>query len=182
MADLVLSQLTEVTTPTETALLYVLNDPGVTPADRKITIANLRTAILNLAGLVNATPGNAGNVATSNGTAWISKAIVPRFASVASAAAPAINTNLVDCFSVTALATTITSFTTNLTGSPVDFQSLIIRIRDNGSARAITWGSSFAAMGTSLPTTTFAGKTMNVALRYDAILSVWGCLAVSQQA
>jgi len=35
--------------------------------------------------------------------------------------------------------------TTNLSGTPTNFQSLIIRIKDNGTARAITWGASFEA-------------------------------------
>jgi len=35
--------------------------------------------------------------------------------------------------------------TTNLSGTPTNFQSLIIRIKDNGTARAITWGDSFEA-------------------------------------
>lgn len=41
-------------------------------------------------------------------------------------------------FTITALAAAITSFTTNLSGTPTTGQKLIIRIKDDGTARAIT--------------------------------------------
>jgi len=37
---------------------------------------------------------------------------------------------------------------------------LIIRIKDDGTARAITWGDSFQSGSVTLPTTTTSGKTL----------------------
>lgn len=108
--------------------------------------------------------------------------IPTRSDSVASSATPSINTDLYDCYSITALATAITSFTTNLTGTPVNFQPLIIRIKDNGTARAITWGASFTAMGETLPTTTTINKILIVAFLYDSVLAKWGCVGVKNEA
>lgn len=43
MADQNVPQLTEVTAPADTDMLYVTVDPAGTPADRKVTVANLRS-------------------------------------------------------------------------------------------------------------------------------------------
>lgn len=78
---------------------------------------------------------------------------------------------------ITALATAITSMTTNLSGTPANFDKLTIRIKDDGTARAITWGASFVASGVPLPTTTVASKVMTVGFIYDTVKTAWGCVA-----
>lgn len=98
-----------------------------------------------------------------------------------SSATPTINVDNTDIHTITALAAAITSFTTNLSGTPVNGQKLTIRIKDDGTARAITWGASFASRGATLPTTTFLGKYVYVGLIYNSTASVWDCVAVSQE-
>lgn len=115
-------------------------------------------------------------------TTMTNKRINPRVSTETSSATPAINTDNVDAHSITALATAITSMTTNLTGTPVNFQRLLIRIKDNGTARAITWGSSFEARGVALPTTTVISKVLTVGFIYDTVTSKWGCVASAQEA
>ena|SRR3990167_382360 len=107
--------------------------------------------------------------------------LVPKVNTIASAAEPAINVDTTDIFTITALAVAITSFTTNLTGTPVNGQKLIIRILDNGTARAITWGASFVARGAALPTTTTASLYLYVGFIYNSAASVWDCISVSQE-
>lgn len=122
------------------------------------------------------------NAITSDSTTTMTnKAIVPRSNTVASAAAPVINTNTTDVFTITAQAEAITSMTTNLSGSPSNGQKLIIRIKDNGTARGITWGASFASRGATLPTTTVISKYLYVGLIYNSTASVWDCVATSQE-
>jgi hypothetical protein len=121
-------------------------------------------------------------VGTSDTQTLTNKRIDPRVSTEASSATPTINTDNVDAHSITALATAITSMTTNLSGTPVDFQKLIIRIKDNGTARAITWGASFEAKGVALPTTTVLGKVLTVGFIYDTVTSKWGCVASAQEA
>ncbi len=101
---------------------------------------------------------------------------------VTSSATPTINTDTTDIFTITALAVAITSMTTNLSGSPVNGQKLIIRFKDDGTGRAITWGASYASRGATLPTTTVASKTMYVGLIYNSTAAVWDCVAVSTEA
>lgn len=99
-----------------------------------------------------------------------------------SSATPTINTDTTDIFTITALAAAITSMTTNLSGTPANGQKLIVRIKDDGTARAITWGASFASRGATLPTTTVLGKYTYVGLIYNSTAAVWDCVAVSQEA
>jgi len=109
------------------------------------------------------------------------KRITQRVTTITSSATPTINTDNCDDVDITALATAITSMTINLSGAPTNFQKLIIRIKDNGTARAIAWGASYASMGGTLPTTTVLGKVTTVGLIYNTTTSIWGCVAVSQE-
>jgi hypothetical protein len=104
-----------------------------------------------------------------------------RVTTITSSATPTINTDNCDAVTITALAVAITSFTTNLSGSPSNFQTLIIRIKDDGTARALAWGASFVDMGAALPTTTVLGKILHVQLMYDSVTSKWGCISTAQQ-
>lgn len=109
------------------------------------------------------------------------KRVTPRVTTEASSATPTINTDNSDAHSITALAAAITSMTTNLSGTPTNFQKLIIRILDNGTARAITWGASFQDSGVALPTTTTISKILTVGFIYDTATSKWGCVAVADE-
>jgi hypothetical protein len=101
---------------------------------------------------------------------------VPRIGSVASTATPSISCALYDFYEITALATPITGIT--ITGTPNDGQQLILRIKDNGTAQAITHGSSFGSSGVaSLVSTTVGSKQMTEGFFYDANASKWICMA-----
>jgi hypothetical protein len=99
-----------------------------------------------------------------------------------SSATPAINSDTTDIFTITALATAITSMTTNLTGTPGNGQKLVIRIKDDGTARAITWGASFASRGATLPTITVAGKYQYNGFFWNSTASTWDCVATVNEA
>lgn len=95
------------------------------------------------------------------------------------AAAPAINTDNGDIFQITGLAQAITSFTTNLTGTPVAGDMMIIQITDNGTARALTFGASFAATTVALPTTTVISTMLRIGFQRNNANTVWDCIAVA---
>jgi len=105
------------------------------------------------------------------------KRITPRITTIVSHATPTVNTDDCDAVTITAQAEAITSMTTNLSGTPTNFQKLIFRIKDNGTARAITWGSSFEAKGVALPTTTVISKVLTTGFFYDTVTSKWSCVA-----
>lgn len=71
------------------------------------------------------------------------------------------------------------------TGSPVDGQPLMIRIKDNGTARGITWTSGaggYRAIGVTLPTTTVLSKTTYVGLIYNSTDNRWDAIGVTTEA
>jgi len=103
------------------------------------------------------------------------KRMTSRIWSAASDATPDINSDDYDAVTITAQATAITDV--NVTGTPTNFQKLIFRIKDNGTARAITWGSDFEAKGVALPTTTTKSKVLTVGFIWDSVTSKWGCVA-----
>lgn len=107
------------------------------------------------------------------------KRITARVWTAASDATPDINSDDYDAVTITALATAITDV--NVTGTPTNFQKLIFRIKDDGTARAITWGSDFEAKGVALPTTTVISKVLTVGFIYDSVTSKWGCVASAQE-
>ena len=70
-------------------------------------------------------------------------------------------------------------------GTPTDGQKTVFRIKDNGTARALTWTTgttkSFRAVGVALPITTVASKTVYVGCIYNAADTRWDAVAVSQE-
>lgn len=157
--------LTVTTVFPSTDYVRVLTLDGGVLKSRRITRANFLAAI---------------DAVTSTLT---NKRITPRVTSEASSATPTINTDNTDYHRITALAAAITSFTTNLSGTPTAGQELSIEILDNGTARAITWGSSFVATTSgTLPITTTTNKILLVKFIWSVARSKWMCVAVTNEA
>lgn len=123
-------------------------------------------------------PSTSGTLATlANTETFTNKRITRRFVTVTQSATPAINTDNTDIASITGLAQAITSMTSSLTGTPVTGDYLMVQITDNGTARAITWGASFASTTVSLPTTTVISTLLRVGFQWNG--SLWQCIAVA---
>ena len=114
-------------------------------------------------------------VSASGTTTLSNKRITRRVVIVTQSATPSINTDITDVASITGLAQAITSV--SVSGTPVDGDMLIVRITDNGSARAISWGSSFEASTVALPTTTVASAMLMVGFAWNTATSKWRCIA-----
>jgi hypothetical protein len=104
------------------------------------------------------------------------KRITKRTGTTTSSATPTINTDNVDFYSLTAQTVDITSFTTNLSGTPTENQTLWIAITGT-AARAISWGTSFEASTVSLPTTTVTTARLDVGFVWNTVTSKWRCVA-----
>jgi len=70
----------------------------------------------------------------------------------------------------------------NPTGSWVQGKDLLIRIKDNGTARAITFGAKYRAIGVTLPTTTVASKTTYLGMVYNSTDDTFDIIGVTTQA
>ncbi len=68
------------------------------------------------------------------------------------------------------------------TGSPRDCQKLLIRIKDDGTGRSITYDAIFRAVGVTLPTTTVASKVLYLGCMFNESESKWDVIAVKQEA
>lgn len=145
-----------------------------------ITNANISDSAAIATSKINATFPSGTMVGTSDTQTLTNKRITRRTGSTTSSATPTINTDNVDMYLITALAAAITSFTTNLSGTPTEGQTLWIAITDNGTARAITWGASFEASGNvALPTTTVISTRLDVGFVWNSVTSKWRCIATS---
>jgi hypothetical protein len=103
------------------------------------------SAILSLASIATSDktftfPNATGTISLiANTETLTNKRITKRVVSTTQSATPSINTDNGDIFEIVGLAQAITSMTTNLTGTPVEGQMFQVIIKDNGTARAITW-------------------------------------------
>lgn len=70
----------------------------------------------------------------------------------------------------------------NPTGTAIDGLGLVIRIKDNGTARSIAYGSQYRAIGVTLPTTTVISKTHYLAMIFNNTDTKWDVLAVGAEA
>lgn len=71
----------------------------------------------------------------------------------------------------------------NPTAGMLDGQSLIIRIKDNGTARSITsWGNQYRAVGVTLPNTTVANKTLYIGCKYNSADAKVDVIAIAVEA
>lgn len=107
---------------------------------------------------------------------------VPKVQTVTSATTISPSCDTADLYTVTALAAAATIAAPS--GTPVEGQRLVLRFKDNGTARALTWTTSsggYRAVGVLLPSTTNASKTTYVGCIYNSTDSFWDVVAVGEQ-
>jgi hypothetical protein len=124
-----------------------------------------------------------GLVGVSATQTLTNKRITPRIGTTTSAATITPTADASDQYNVTALATTATFAIPS--GTPTNGQKLSIRITDSGSGQTISWTTSaggYRVIGTTLPTSIAAGKTIYVGCVYNTEAGYWDVVAVATQA
>lgn len=117
---------------------------------------------------------------TAAGTAvFTNKTITPRAYSEASNGTITFDVDTYDMHIVTAQAVAGTVPTP--TGTPFQGQKFILRIKDNGTARALTWSSVFRAVGNSIPSTTVLSKVLYLGFIYNSTETKWDLIAKAQE-
>jgi len=101
---------------------------------------------------------------------------------VTQAAQPTYDTDTANIFTIDNLAQAITSMTAGWTGTIQNGQIIRFRIMDNGTARAITWGATFAATAVALPTTTVPGQYLYVEFQGNTVTSTFDCVLATVSA
>lgn len=107
------------------------------------------------------------------------KRVTQRVVTTADDATAVIDVDITDQYQLTAMANATTISTT---GTPTAGQKLTIRLKDNGTARALTWDAVFRAIGVTLPTTTVINKTHYIGCIYNITDTKWDAVAVVAQA
>ena len=70
----------------------------------------------------------------------------------------------------------------NPTGTFTEGQALMIRIKDNATARTIAFDTNYRAIGVTLPTTTVISKTLYLGIIYNSTDSKWDIVGYNLQA
>lgn len=110
------------------------------------------------------------------------KRIQPRVYTAASTATLTPEISTYDVFDLTAQAAGLT-IANHSTSTPADGEQMRIRVKDNGTARALTFGSNYSiAGGIALPTTTTISKQMTMGFEWYAGLSKWVLVALAEEA
>lgn len=142
--------------PTQAVAGTVTNSYGITVAAP--TGAGTKNLAINATGL------------SELGTVQATR-INPRVTSTASSATPTPNADTDDEYILTALAAGATFAAP--TGTPVQGQKLLIRIKDNATPRTLAWNAIYRAGDVPLPTTTVTSKTMYAGFIYNSTDTTW---------
>lgn len=123
---------------------------------------------------------NIKEVTLATAQTFTNKRVQPRVYNVASIATLTPEIDTYDIFELTAQAAalTIANYTTS---TPAPGEKIMIRITDNGTARAISFGSKYRALGVALPTTTTIYKTMYLGFIWNATITKWDLIALMQE-
>jgi hypothetical protein len=151
--------------------------------DTNVTLTLGGSASTSLLAATSLTLGWTGTLADSRITSastWNAKAdYAPRLQSVTSSAT-VTPTSTNDLVKITAQAAGLTI--ANPTGTMTEGQSLMIRIKDNGTAQTIAYGTNYRAIGITLPTTTVISKTLYLGCIWNDTDTKFDVIGISQQA
>lgn len=119
------------------------------------------------------TLGTNGHVQITSGSLWTNTQ------NIATATSLTINLELYENVNVTALATALLI---NNPTKATEVNILVIRIKDDGVTRALSFGSKFRAVGSAIPTATTAGKVKYIIAAYNYTEDKWDVISVRDEA
>ena len=111
--------------------------------------------------------------------AAIEAALIARVSTIESSATPTPPGDICSTFTITALEEAAELQTPS--GTPRNGQKLIVRIKDDGTPRALTYSVGYRAIGVTLPTTTSAGKEVYLGAIYNSASTKWEIVALAQE-
>jgi hypothetical protein len=150
-----------------------------------VSVLDVRiTAVSASVSVINARLPAGTVVGTTDTQTLTNKRVNPRVVTTAGTGGGNITptSDTADQFVITALTSAATFLAPS--GTPVDGQKLVIRIKDNGSSYALTWTSTTAgyrAVGATIPTATTASRTIYVGCIYNGADQFWDVVAAATQ-
>ncbi len=104
------------------------------------------------------------------------KRIDPRVISPTITSSYTINVNVTDMYNVVGQSSNMTF--NNPSGTPVNGQKMMVRIKDNGTARTVGWAANFQASGVAtMISQTVSNREHNMLFVYSTGVNKWVCLA-----
>lgn len=136
------------------------------------------TEVLTNKDLTSGTNSFPITIATLAGTqTFTNKRVTKRVGTTADSATPTPAADDVDMYTVTALAQAATFGAP--TGTPTNGQPLLVRIKDNGTARALSFNAIYRfSTDMPAPTTTVLSKTLYLGFVYNSTDTKWDCVAI----
>jgi hypothetical protein len=110
----------------------------------------------------------------------VEREVVTQTQTITSAASITPDTDYYDCTQVLAQGEDLTINAPS--GSPVGNDAHVIKIKDDGTSRALTWNGIFRAMGVTIPTATTISKQLYVSVVWNAIDIKWDVVSVIEEA
>jgi hypothetical protein len=141
-------------------------------------VISVTAPVTNSGTSTSAVIGVDSTVVITTGTQTLTnKRVTKRVSSIADSAAPTPNADTDDLYLVTALAQTATFGAP--TGTPTQGQQLMLRVKDNGTARTLAWNAIYrASADLSLPVLTVVSKTLYLGFIYNSTDSKWDLISV----
>jgi hypothetical protein len=165
---------TAITGATKTKITY--DSKGLVTSGTDATTADISDS-LNKRYVTDANLTVIGNTSgTNTGDQTFLDARVQSVASSATVTPTSAN----DLVKITAQAVGLTL--ANPTGTFTEGQALMIRIKDNGTARTIAFDTNYRAIGVTLPTTTVISKTLYLGIIYNSTDAKWDVIGYNLQA
>lgn len=141
-------------------------------------VAALTAASAAITGALSAASAAISGAVTVGGNLTVTGQSRTVSASITSATTITPSTQM---YNVTALAASATVAVPSFTAA--DGLGVIIRIKDNGSAQALSFASGYTNVsGLGTPTTTVAGKLLTIGAIYSAATSKWEIQGINQSA
>jgi hypothetical protein len=111
-------------------------------------------------------------ITASSTNTLTNKRLTSRVTTVTDASTPSPSADNDDMYILTALTQTATFAAPS--GTPTQGQKLIVRVKDNGTARTLAWNAIYrASSDLSLPTITIASKTLYLGFIYNSTDTKW---------
>jgi hypothetical protein len=122
------------------------------------------------------TPTAGDNTTKIATTAFVTAAVAAINTQTVASSATVTPTFSNDAVDITAQAVALNL--ANWTGTAVNFAGVVIRIKDNGTARAIAYGTNYLAIdNVTLPTTTVVGKTHELCFEHNSTTGKHMCVS-----
>jgi len=149
-----------------------LSSGGVVSANSFVKNSGTSSQFLKADGTVDSS-----TYITPTGTSTLTnKRVTERVTTVSDSATPTPNSDTDDMYIITGLTQTATFGAP--TGTPTQGQKIMVRVKDNGTARTLAWNAIYrASSDLSLPTATVANKTMYLGFIYNSTDSKWDLLS-----